>query len=107
MNSSVTRCSATSVTSSLCLPMSCSSRSNGPVKFASRTVKPDRSLGCGTPVGRPPSGCGRVADGRRLRVDGCGGHRDDRSRPPGYARVGAPPGYRSDSAAITSRASCR
>ena len=43
MNSSVTWCRATSVTSSLCLPMSCSSRSNGPVKLASRTVNPTGS----------------------------------------------------------------
>src|SRR4051794_10327364 len=39
MNSSVTFDRAISVTSSLCLPISCSSRSNGPSKFASRTVK--------------------------------------------------------------------
>src|SRR6266487_3643164 len=45
MNSSVTWCRATSVTSSLCLPISCSSRSNGPVKLASRTVKPGESDG--------------------------------------------------------------
>src|SRR5690606_18220212 len=38
--SSVTWCSATSVTSSLCLPSSCSSRSTGPVKWSSRTVEP-------------------------------------------------------------------
>ena len=38
MKSSVTWCSATSVTSILCLPMSCSSRSNGPVKLSRRTV---------------------------------------------------------------------
>jgi hypothetical protein len=38
MKSSVTWCNATSVTSILCLPMSCSSRSNGPVKLSSRTV---------------------------------------------------------------------
>src|SRR5947207_4288488 len=40
MNSSVTWCSATSVTSSLRLPISCSSRSNGPLKFSSVTWKP-------------------------------------------------------------------
>src|SRR3954469_6543371 len=39
MNSSVTFDSAISVTSSLCLPISCSSRSNGPSKFVSLTVK--------------------------------------------------------------------
>src|SRR3712207_6207882 len=41
MNSSVTFDSAISVTSSLCLPMSCSSRSNGPSKLVSLTVKRD------------------------------------------------------------------
>src|SRR4051812_3642052 len=39
MNSSVTFDSAISVTSSLCLPMSCRSRSNGPSKLVSLTVK--------------------------------------------------------------------
>src|SRR4051794_7358338 len=39
MNSSVTFDSAISVTSSLCLPMSCSSRSKGPSKLVSLTVK--------------------------------------------------------------------
>ena len=39
MNSSVTFDSAISVTSSLCLPISCSSRSNGPSKLVSWTVK--------------------------------------------------------------------
>ena len=39
MNSSVTFDSAISVTSSLCLPISCSSRSNGPSKLVSLTVK--------------------------------------------------------------------
>ena len=38
MKSSVTRCSATSVTSSSCWEISCSSRSNGPSKFDNRTV---------------------------------------------------------------------
>ena len=38
MKSSVTRCSASSVTSSWCFPISCSSRSNGPVKLSRRTV---------------------------------------------------------------------
>src|SRR4051812_12842606 len=39
MNSSVTFDRAISVTSSLCLPISCSSRSNGPSKLVSLTVK--------------------------------------------------------------------
>src|SRR3712207_4368897 len=41
MKSSVTWDSAISVTSSWCLPISCSSRSNGPSKLVSRTVKRD------------------------------------------------------------------
>ena len=40
MKSSVTVCSATSVTSSRCAKISCSSRSNGPSKLLSRTWKP-------------------------------------------------------------------
>src|SRR5690606_32728186 len=40
MNSSVTLDNATSVMSSLCLEMSCSSRSNGPSKLSSRTLNP-------------------------------------------------------------------
>src|SRR4051795_7383930 len=45
MNSSVTADSAISVTSSLCLPISCSSRSKGPSKLVSRTVN---RAGCPT-----------------------------------------------------------
>src|SRR5688572_10415300 len=40
MNSSVTLLSASSVISSFCLPMSCNSRSNGPVKLVNCTWKP-------------------------------------------------------------------
>src|SRR3712207_207450 len=54
MNSSVTWDSAISVMSSLCLPISCSSRSNGPSKFVSRTV--NRPLPTsGAPVTVTPS----------------------------------------------------
>src|SRR5512139_2897424 len=40
MNSSVTLLSASSVISSFCLPINCSSRSNGPVKFIRLTWNP-------------------------------------------------------------------
>src|SRR5690606_18572104 len=53
MNSSVTRDSATSVTSSLCLAISCSSRSNGPSKLASRTV--NRPSSASSPASSPAS----------------------------------------------------
>src|SRR5690606_9037184 len=89
MKSSVTRASATSVMSSLCLVMSDSSRSNGPLKLSSRTSNPVRAGGS---VGG--GGSGGVATGEQLprelpvrdgagvgrRVDGDGLGRDGRVR---------------------------
>src|SRR5450830_1862282 len=46
MNSSVTEARATSVMSSLCLPISESSRSNGPEKFSRWTSKVERDSAC-------------------------------------------------------------
>src|ERR1700712_4976577 len=54
MKSSVTVCSATSVTSSRCAKISCSSRSNGPSKLVSRTWKPLGASDCSTVTRQSP-----------------------------------------------------
>src|SRR3954464_14852966 len=59
MNSSVTVDSAISVTSSLCLLISCSSRSNGPSKLVSRTVKRAGATAHALRVEGPPAGSRR------------------------------------------------
>src|SRR6266496_442022 len=58
MKSSVTWCSATSVTYSSCCEMSCSSRSNGPSKFDSLTVNRPRDGSVGSAGGVSAGGCG-------------------------------------------------
>src|SRR5699024_8968433 len=67
MKSSVTTASATSVTSILCLAIRESSRSNGPVKFSSRTWNTGRSqtvsAAWGSAVATAETGPGAAVDG--------------------------------------------
>src|SRR5688572_26904395 len=60
MNSSVTFDSAISVTSSLCLPISCRSRSNGPSKLTRCTVKRDGAVPSSAPSEGAVSGTAPV-----------------------------------------------
>src|SRR4051812_31901337 len=86
MNSSVTRASATSVMSSLCLAIRPSSRSNGPLKLSRWTSKPADPLGAGAAGASGGVATGDELTGElavrdragvrgRVRGDGLGGHR--------------------------------